>query len=468
MNTEKYDAVVIGAGPGGYACAIRLGQLKKKTLVVEKARVGGLCLNWGCIPTKALTHVLEVAERVKHLKSAGMTVENLRIDPAALCRWKNGVVTKLTKGIEYLFKSNGVAWISGQAELTSSKKVVVKKSTGEKLQVDTEYVVVATGTEASNLPGLAIDRKDIIGTDEALELAEIPQALLVVGAGASGLEMATIYSRLGSKVTVVEIMDQILPGMDREMVTALHQALVKQGIEVILSSTVAQVDKKNRLQVKIASQKDRTTVDREFDRILLTVGRKPLTAGIDGIGIKKNERGFISVDQTLTTSVPGVFAIGDVVGPPLLAHKASRQGIIVAEIIAGHKTAYNNIAMPSCIFTDPPLASVGATEEQLRRQGANIKIGRFPFAASGKAAAMAEHAGLVKIIGDADSGKLLALHILGPEAPSLIGEGVLAIEKAMKVGDIAEAVHPHPTLSEAVMEAAENFFGKAIHIMNKP
>lgn len=468
MNTEKYDAVVIGAGPGGYACAIRLGQLKKRTLVVEKARVGGLCLNWGCIPTKALTHVLEVAERVKHLKSAGMTVENLRIDPAALCRWKNGVVTKLTKGIEYLFKSNGVAWISGQAELTGPKKVVVKKSTGEKLQVDTEYVVVATGTEASNLPGLAIDRKDIIGTDEALELAEIPQALLVVGAGASGLEMATIYSRLGSKVTVVEIMDQILPGMDREMVTALHQALTRQGIEIIVNSTVARVDKETRQHVRIVNQKDKTGVDREFDRILLTVGRKPLTGGIDGIGINKNERGFIVVDQTLGTSVPGVFAIGDVVGPPLLAHKASRQGVIVAEIIAGHKTAYNIIAMPGCIFTDPPLASVGATEEQLRQQGANIRIGRFPFAASGKAAAMAEHAGLVKIIGDADSGKLLAMHILGPEAPSLIGEGVLAIERGMKVSDIAEAVHPHPTLSEAVMEAAENFFGKAIHIVNKP
>ena len=468
MNTEKYDVIVIGAGPGGYACAIRLGQLKRKVLVVEKAKVGGLCLNWGCIPTKALTHVLEVAERVKHLKSAGMTVANLRIDPAALCRWKNGVVTKLTKGIEYLFKSNGVNWIQALAEMPSPKQVLIKKPNGETSLLNADFVVIATGTEASNLPGLVIDHKDIIGTDEALELTDIPPNLLVVGAGASGLELGTIYSRLGSKVTVVEIMDQILPGMDREMVTALHQALTRQGIEIIVNSTVAQVDKKARLQVRIVNQKDKAGVDREFDRILLTVGRKPLAAGIDNVGLKKSERGFIKVDDRLKTNLDNIFAIGDVVGPPLLAHKASRQGIIVAEIIAGHKISYDIKAMPGCIFTDPPLASVGATEEQLRREGANIKIGKFPFAASGKAAAMAENVGLVKIIGDAGSGKLLGMHILGPEAPSLIGEGVLAIEQGMKVSDIAEAVHPHPTLSEAVMEAAENFFGKAIHIVNKP
>lgn len=467
MNSERFDAIVIGAGPGGYAAAIRLGQLKKKVLVVEKARIGGLCLNRGCIPTKALTHVLEISERIKTLKSAGLVVENARIDLPVLRKWKSGVVTKLTKGIEYLIRTNGASWIQAEAELLNPKKILLKKPAGETSEIETNAIIVATGTEASGLPNLTPDAKDIITTDEALELTEIPNTLLVVGAGASGLEMATIYHRLGSRVTVVEIMEQILPGTDTEMSNSLHQILTKQGLEIILNSTVSAVDKKENLHVKIVNKKDNSITERNFDRVLLTVGRRPLTRGLERAGLKMTDRGYIVVDKMLKTSVENIFAIGDVVGIPLLAHKASRQGVIAAEIITGLKTSYDIRVIPGCIFTDPTLATVGKTEEELKKEGRKIKIGRFPFAASGKAAAMLENLGLVKIIADADSGELLGMHILGPEASSLIGEGVVAIESGLKVQDIAHAVHPHPTLSEAIMEAAENLFGKAIHIVNK-
>ncbi len=468
MPNEKYDVVVIGAGPGGYAAAIRLGQLKKKVLVVEKAKVGGLCLNWGCIPTKALTHVLEISARVKALKTAGLKSEKITIDLVQLRNWKNGVVAKLTKGIEYLFRSNKVNWLQAEAELIDPHQLLVKKSDGAAITVETDFIIVATGTEASGLPDLTPDKKFIITTDEALELADIPARLLVIGAGASGLEMGTIYSRLGSKVTVVEIMTQILPGMDEEMANGLHQILSKQGLEIILNSTVAEVEMKETLKVKIVNKKDGTTVQRDFDKILLTVGRKPLTSALVKAGLKINERGYLPVDNKLRTNVDNVFAIGDITGPPLLAHKASKQGVVAAEIIAGHDLSLDIKAIPGCIFTDPPLASVGKSEEELKKEGTNIKVGRFPFAASGKAATMLETAGFVKIIGDATSNKILGMHILGPEAPSLIGEGILGIEYGLKVDDIGNAVHPHPTLSEAIMEAAENFFGKAIHIVNKP
>ncbi len=467
MKQEKYDVIIIGAGPGGYACAIRLGHFRKKVLLVEKAKIGGLCLNWGCIPTKALTYILETAAKVKHLKNAGLTFDNIKIDPGALRNWKDRIITKLTRGIEHLLRANGVNSIQAEAEILNPERVLIKKPSGEEIEIETNFIVIATGTEPSSLPNLQFDRKDIITTDEALELSAIPSNLLIIGAGASGLELGTVYARLGSNVTVVEIMEQILPGMDSEMANALYQILIKQGIKILLNSTIAEVVKREKLTVKIINKKDGSVTEDNFDKILLTVGRKPLTSVIEKINIKKNERGYIIVDQKLRTNLTNIFAIGDVTGPPLLAHKATKQGIMVAEIINDHNIEYRVRAMPSCIFTDPPLASVGQTEQELIKECINFKIGRFPFIASGKAVAMDETQGMVKIIGDASTGKLLGLHILGLEAPSLIGEGILAIEHGLKVNEIADAIHPHPTLSEAVMEAAENFLGKAIHIINR-
>jgi dihydrolipoamide dehydrogenase len=464
MPMQKYEVIVIGAGPGGYPCAIRLGQLKKKVLAVESKLLGGLCLNWGCIPTKALSYAAELVDSFEKAKRMGFDVTLNGCDLDKLRNWKDTAVTKLRTGVEYLFKANGVEWKQGRAGIISDHIVEVEHE-GTKETFEAENIVIATGTEVISLPGLEFDHKSIIDTDDALEMANIPGKLLVVGAGASGLEMATIYSRLGSKVTVVEILEQILPGMESELCDQLYRIMKKSGIDIRVNSQV-KVLTKTEDQVRVSIETDGNIVEDQFNKILVTVGRRPLRAAFESMDLQVDNKGYLRVDECLKTSKKNIYAIGDIIGPPLLAHKATKQGVVVAEMIAGLKDKYDPTAVPSCVFTIPPLSSVGLTEKQAAERGHKVVVGRFPYRGSGKAVSMGELEGLVKIVGN-DKGALLGVHILGAESPSLIGEGVLAIDKGMKVSDIADSIHPHPTLTEAVQEAAENFYKKAIQIVNK-
>ncbi|MGB3480226.1 MAG: dihydrolipoyl dehydrogenase [bacterium] len=463
MN-EKYDVIVIGAGPGGYPCAIRLGQLGKKVLVIEAKELGGLCLNWGCIPTKALLYAAEMTDNFKKAKKMGFKLDIQGIDIEVLRTWKESVVKRLRSGVGFLFKANNVEWKHGFAKVISEHEVSVEKD-DKKEVFQADNIVLATGTEVTSLPGLEFDHKHLIDTDDALELAEVPETLLVIGAGASGLEMGTIYGRMGSKITVVELMEQILPGMESELCGSLHKMLQKNGMSIYTSSQVAGYTiKDNKCHVKI-KQQDKE-IEEIFDKILVTVGRKPFNTAFKDCGIETDNRGFIKVNEKLQTSIPNIYAIGDIIGNPLLAHKATKQGTTVAELLGGNNKHLVLGTIPSCVFTIPPLCSVGLTEKAAIDKGIKVKIGRSAYRSSGKALSMSEIEGIVKIIGD-ENGKLLGLHILGAESSSLIGEGILAIDKGMSVADIAESIHPHPTLTEILHEAAENFYGKAIHGVNR-
>ncbi len=462
--SERYDAIILGAGPGGYPCAIRLGQLKKKVLVAEAHYVGGLCLNWGCIPTKALSYAAEMTDNFKKARRMGFKIDVQGFDINVMRNWKEGVVKRLRTGIEFLFKTNDVDLKQGFGKIISENQVEVEKD-GEKENFETNTIIIATGTEVIPLPGLDFDNQYIINTDDALELKEIPEKLLVIGAGASGLEMATIYEHLGSKVTVVEIMEQILPGMETELCQNLQKILTKSGLVIYCNAQVVGYEKReNRLEVTI--KKSDGEMKEIFDKILVTVGRRPTDNAFKDIGIKTDTKGYIVIDETLRTSSKNIFAIGDVVGPPLLAHKATKQGTAVAEIISGSKKTLEPSIIPSCVFTIPPLSSVGLTEKEALAQGYKVKTGKFPYRASGKALSMGETEGFVKIVGE-ENGALLGLHILGAESSSLIGEGIIALDKGMSVADLTASIHPHPTLTEIIHEAAENFYKKAIHISNK-
>lgn len=463
MGQEQYDVVVIGAGPGGYPCAIRLGQLKKKVCVVEKRELGGLCLNWGCIPTKALSYAAEMLDQFDKARRMGIAVEAKGVDLTALRAYKDGVVKRLRAGIDVLFRGNGVVLKRGEARVLDEHRVEIGAGGGVEV-IEAEHVVLATGTDVAALAGLDYDGKRIINTDHALELADIPASLLVVGAGASGLEMATIYHRLGSRVTVVEMMEQILPGMDRECCASLTKILRKSGITISLASQVSRVSVGTEgIEAVIRGREGETSA--RFDRVLVTVGRKPCEASFRGLGLARDKRGYLVVDEAMRCSVKNVFAIGDIAGTPLLAHKATKQGTAVAEIIAGERTRCETGAIPGCVFTIPPLSSVGMTEEEARSRLGEIRVGRFPYRAAGKALAMCESEGFVKVLADR-SGRIVGVHILGAESPSLIGEGILAVAGKLTIEDMSAAIHPHPTLSEMMREAAEHALHRAIHVLN--
>ncbi len=460
---EKYDVIIIGAGPGGYPCAVRLGQLKKRVLVVESKHLGGLCLNWGCIPTKALSYAAEMTDNFEKARRMGFKLDIHGCDIEVMRQWKDSIIKRLRAGIEFLFKANGVEWCKGFGRIVSEHGVEVARE-GKNETFEAEHIIVATGTEVIALPGLKFDGKRIINTDHALDLQEIPERLLIIGAGASGLEMGTIYARLGSEVTIVEIMDQILPGMETELCAHLQRILKKSGITIMVESQLVEYKTKhNRLEATI-----RKPVGEEkeiFDKILVTVGRRPTDSAFTNIGIKTDKKGYIVTDKTLRTNKKSIFAIGDVVGPPLLAHKATQQGVLVAENICGLTAGMSPRVIPSCVFTIPPLSSVGLTEREAVAQGYKVKVGRFPYRASGRALSMVETEGLVKIVGDED-GQLFGVHILGAESPSLIGECLIAVDRRMSVAELGKSIHPHPTLTETIHEAAENFYKRAIHIPN--
>ncbi len=464
-----YEVVVIGAGPGGYVAAIRLGQLGKKTLVVEKQYVGGVCLNVGCIPTKALLHAAHLRVQSAHArKQMGLHLEDQGVDLDRLRRWKDGIVNRLVKGVQSLWRANGVEGLQGTARLVDPHTVEVVTPGGEIRTVTAEHLILATGSRPVQLPGFEFDGERVWSSDEAVALPRVPEKLLVLGAGAIGLEFAYVYRHLGSQVQVFELMPQILPGMDAEMARELEKALKRQGIEIFTGARATGLDR-GREGLRLTVTLGNRTETFEGEVLLVAVGRRPNSRGLglEAVGLQPDERGFLPVNRRMQTAVPHIYAIGDLAGPPLLAHKASREGVVAAEAIAGLPTAYDIQAMPSVVYTEPQLASVGLTEEEARQRFGEVRVGRFPFLANGRALTYGESTGFAKILAHPETDEILGVHILGPEASSLIGEATLAIEMSATAEDLGLTVHPHPTLSEVLMEAAENVHRRAIHIPNR-
>jgi dihydrolipoamide dehydrogenase len=471
LAEHQVDAVVIGAGPGGYHAAIRLGQLGKKVICIDRDEVGGVCLNWGCIPTKALLHVGEIIRHIEDAAAIGLKVPKADVDRDGVAKFKTDVVNANVGGVKTLFKANGVEFLYGDASFKSPTELTVKKKDGGTDTIKAASVVVATGSAPVDVKAWPRDGETIINSDDAVGVRRIPQNLLVIGGGVIGLEFATVYARMGAKVLVVEMMPQILTGTDIEIAKTLGRILKKQGVEIMLETKVGKIEKDGQtLHATFNGEgtggKDET---RDFDMVLVAVGRRPVTDTLNlaAAGLALDDKGFIPVDQQLRTKVPNVFAIGDVTGQPLLAHRAMKQGVIAADVIAGDKAAaFDPVAVPNCVYTDPEVATVGLSEEEAKAKGYEVRIGKFPLAASGRARTMNATDGLIKLVGDAKSDLLLGMHIVAPQAESLIGEGVIALEMGATLEDIGLSVHPHPTLTESIMDAAEAAHGRAIHIVN--
>jgi len=457
------DVVVIGGGPGGYVCGIRAAQLGLKTVVIEADRLGGECVNYGCIPSKSLITVSKLVDKVKEAEKYGLRASGVSVDFAQMQKWKSEVVSRLVGGIELLLKGYHATVIMGEAEVIAKDRVAVDTAHGRQ-EVVCKNLVIATGTRSSSLPGLEFDGDLVIGSKEGLELKGAPKRLLVVGGGAIGLEFASMFQRLGSAITVVEIMDQLMPGSDPEVVRVVHRKLEARGAKVYIKSKVLRINKKgSEAEAEVETPEGKVTV--VVDKVLVSVGRKPRTErlNLQAIGVRTDSRGYIVTDNRMQTNVPGVYAIGDVRGPPLLAHKASKEGVVAAECIAGLPSAADWKVIPDTVFCDPEVASVGLTEAKAKEAGYKVKRSRFQFAALGRALAAGEPEGFVKIVSDEQNGLVLGVQIVGPEASDLISEVALAIEMGATVEDVALTIHPHPTLPEAIMEASELAAGKPIH-----
>jgi dihydrolipoamide dehydrogenase len=472
MAQINVDAVVIGAGPGGYHAAIRLGQLGKNVVCFDRDEVGGVCLNWGCIPTKALLHVGEIARQIDHASEIGITVPKAEIDRAGVAGFKDKVVKANVGGVGQLFKANNVTFAYGDASFTAKNKVSLKKKDGTADEYTAQAIVIATGGAPIDVKAWPHDGDTIVNSDDAVQLKRIPKNLLIVGGGVIGLEFATVYTRMGAKVLVVEALPNILTGTDLEISKTLGRILKKQGIEIALATKVETIEKTGDQKVNATFNGEYTSnkpETREFDMVLVAVGRRPVTdtLNLEAAGLKTDEKGFIAVDAQRKTSVDGIYAIGDITGGPLLAHKAMKEGVVAAEVIAGDKaSAFDPVAIPNCVYTDPEVATVGLSEEEAKAAGYTVKIGKFPLMASGRARTMNETDGLIKLVGDAKTDLLLGMHIVAPQAESLIGEGLIALEMGATVEDIGLSIHPHPTLTESIMDAAEAMHNKAIHIPN--
>jgi len=463
--TMGTQLLVIGGGPGGYVAAIRAAQLGLETTLVEREEVGGVCLNHGCIPSKALIHGAALAHRIPQLKELGIEVKGLKVNAAKLQEWKQGVVRKLTSGVEQLLKANGVQILKGTAVFQSPKKVLVESEHGTQA-IEFKHCILATGSRSIELPGFEFDGEVVLSSRHALQLSEIPEALVVIGGGYIGLELGTVFAQLGSKVTVIEMMEQLLPGTDPELVRAVERRLQALGVEVHTQSKATSL-KKGKSGAKLTAETPKGEIALDADKVLVCVGRKPNTQdlGLEQAEIELDERGFVKVDEQLKTTNPRVWAIGDVAGPPMLAHKASHEGLVAAELIAGKPSGPDWQAVPAVIFTDPEIAYVGLTEREAKEQGYDVITGRFPFTALGRALTMDETDGFVKIVADESTHVVLGVQIVGPEASTLIGEATLAVEMAARLEDVALTVHAHPTLPEAIMEAAEAALGQPIHIL---
>lgn len=467
--SDTYDVVVIGGGPGGYVAAIRAAQLGLKTACVEmRGTLGGTCLNVGCIPSKALLHASELFDEANvGMEKYGIKTGKVSVDLKQMMNHKDGIVTDLTNGIEFLFKKNKVDYVKGRGKVASAGKVDVELSDGGSQTLDTKNIVIATGSDVASLPGIDIDEKIVVSSTGALSLPKVPKHMVVIGGGVIGLELGSVWKRLGADVTVVEFMDRITPEMDGEVSKTFARILKKQGFKFKLKSKVTGVKTTKTgatVTIEPAAGGDAETV--KADAVLVSVGRRPYTdgLGLDEAGVNMTERGQVDINDHFETNIPGIYAIGDVVRGAMLAHKAEDEGIAVAEIIAGYAGHVNYGAIPGVIYTMPEVASVGKTEEQLKEAGTAYNVGKFPFTANSRAKANSQTDGFVKILSSKDSDKVLGAHIIGADAGNMIAEVTLAIEKGLTAEDIAYTCHAHPTEAEAVKEAAMAAGGSPIHM----
>ena len=466
MN-KVYDLIVIGGGPGGYVCAIRAAQLGLRVACVEsRGTLGGTCLNVGCIPSKSLLNLSENYKKVKNnFSQQGIEVGEVKLNIKKMMSNKNKSVQILTKGIEFLFKKNKVDYLKGKGVIFSPSDVIVYND-GKKLSYKTKNIVIATGSSPMSLPGIDIDEKNIISSTGALSFSSVPKSMVVIGGGYIGLEMGSVWSRLGTEVTVIENLDFITPGMDREISNEFKKILIKQGIKFKLNCKVLSViNKDNKVEVQFEDNNNKTKENIIVDKALISVGRKPFTEGLNlsKIGVKKDSKGKIKVDKKLQTNIKNIYAIGDVIDGPMLAHKAEEEGIAVAEILAGQSGHVNYDVIPGVIYTSPEVAYVGKTEETLKKNNIDFKVGKFPFMANSRAKVNNETEGFVKILADTKTDRVLGVHIIGPHCGDMIAEMALAMEFGASSEDIARTCHAHPTHTEAIKEAALAVDKRPIH-----
>ncbi len=468
-NKDNFAQVlVIGGGPGGYVAAIRAAQLGKKVTLVDKSpRLGGVCIKHGCIPSKALIHVATLVHEIQEMEDLGVKVKGMETDLAKIQEWKqNQVVNRLTKGLSFLCDKNGVKVITGKARFEKPHQVNIE--TEEKKQsLEYEDAIIASGSKPIEIPKFKFDRLSVLSSRDALALKKVPQRLAVIGGGYIGLELGTVYAKLGSQVTVIELMDQLLPGTPNDLVRVVERNLKKLSVKVHLNAEANGFEAgKGKIVVRATTEGEDISV--EADKVLVTVGRKPITKGlgIEKAGVEVDKKGFIKVDKRMRTMADHIYAIGDVAGQPMLAHKASKEGRVAAENIAGLHSEIDNHPVPVAIFTDPEIATVGMTEEEAGQRGYKPLVGKFPFTASGRALTTGKTDGFIKVIADGETNRLLGTHIVGPQASDLISEAALAIKMEATLADVAKTVHPHPTYSESLMEACEAALKQAIHILN--
>ena len=463
---EKFQTIVIGGGPAGYVCAIRLAQLGLKTACIEsRGSLGGTCLNVGCIPSKSLLNLSENFHKAKNFASQGIEVGDVKLNLDKMMKNKNKAVTILTKGVEFLFKKNKVTYFKGTGSFKSKNEILVKDEKKKEIVIEAEKVIISTGSLPVSLPGIEFDEKLILSSTGALDLKKVPKKMVVIGGGYIGLEMGSVWSRLGSEVHVIEFLDHITPGMDKEVSLEFMKILKKQGINFHMQTKVETVKKKNNSVLISTLNKDEKKQDFDCDVVLVSVGRKPNTnnLNLDSIGIELDEKKRIKIDKNFKTNVDNIYAIGDVIEGPMLAHKAEDEGIAVAENIAGQSGHVNYDTIPGVIYTSPEVASIGKTEEQLNQTNTKYKIGKFSFMANSRAKAIDDAEGFVKILAEEKTDRVLGAHIIGPHAGELIGEIGVAMEFGASAEDIARTCHAHPTFSEAVKEAALSVDKRAIH-----
>lgn len=465
--SDKIKLTVIGGGPGGYAAAFLAADLGMDvTLIDLDKNPGGVCLYRGCIPSKALLHVAKLIHEAEEAKNWGIEFGAPKIDINKLRDFKNRVVEKLTSGLGQISKQRKINFIQGRASFINSSTLKIEKVDGQTIEHTFEKAIIATGSVITTIPSLDIKSKRLLNSTSALDLPEIPKSLLVVGGGYIGLELGSVYQALGTKVSVVEMMPGLLPGADRDLVNYLSVRIKKSFTEVMTNSKVLEMrEVKDGISVRIQDDKGNVS-DKVYDYVLMSIGRKPETKGfgLENTKVTLTDRGWIKVDNQLRTTDPNIFAIGDIAGEPMLAHKASHEGRVAVEVIAGHKVYFEPLAIPAVVFTDPEIAWAGLTEEQAKKDGVKYEVAKFPWAASGRAVTLDRNDGVTKLIVDPDTQRLLGIGICGPGAGELIAEGVLAIEMGANVTDLKLTIHPHPTLSETIMEAAEVFFGQSSHI----
>ena len=463
--SEKFDVTIIGGGPGGYVCAIRLSQLGLKTACIEsRGSLGGTCLNVGCIPSKSLLNLSENFHKAKNFEKIGIEVGEIKLNLAKMMKNKEKAVTVLTKGIEFLFKKNKVTYFKGKGSFKTVNEISIS-SDGKETSIQTDKTIISTGSEPISIPGMKFDEEKILSSTGALSLSKLPKKMVVVGGGYIGLEMGSVWSRLGSEVEVIEFLDHITPGMDREISNEFMKILKKQGIKFQLNTKVEKITKtQSGISIEI-SDKENKKNKVDADVILISVGRKPNTKGLnlENVSVQTDEKGRVKVNKNFETNVKNIYAIGDVIEGPMLAHKAEEEGIAVAELIAGQSGHVNYDIIPGVVYTSPEVASVGKTEEQLKANKINYKVGKFPFTANSRAKAIDEPEGFVKILADATTDKVLGVHIIGLHAGEMIAEMAVAMEFGASSEDIARTCHAHPTFSEAIKEAALSVEKRQIH-----